>query len=197
MGNARNSFSGVILAGGKSSRMGSPKPFIRVNGKRIIDIILDVFSSIFDKIFIVTDDKDKFSEFKDIKIVEDVVKDCGPLGGIYTGLKAIVNPKAFFVACDMPFLHNELIVRLLDVAKEDQADCVVPCSDRGLEPLHAVYSKATIASLENAIRRRDFSMANLLTQVNCKYVKAEKEESTSFININSPEDLRNIWKSIY
>ncbi|MFC1508147.1 molybdenum cofactor guanylyltransferase [Candidatus Omnitrophota bacterium] len=194
MGNGRNSFSGVILAGGKSSRMREPKSFIKVGGERIIDIILGVFGSIFDEIVIVTDNKDKFSEFKDIRIIEDVVKDCGPLGGIYTGLEAIVNPKGFFVACDMPYLHNDLIVRLLDIAKEAQVDFVVPCSDRGVEPLHAIYSKAAIPDIENAIKRRDLSMTGFLSKINCKYVKAEKEELASFINMNTPEDLLEKWK---
>lgn len=182
--------SGVILAGGQSSRMGFPKPFISVKRKRIIDIALEALKSFFEEIFIVTNDKNPFVEFKDIKLAEDLIKGCGPLGGIYTGLKSISNPKAFFVACDMPFLHNGLIKRLLNVAKKSQADCIIPCSDKGVEPLHGIYSKVVIPKLERALEQRDLSLAGALNNINCEYVKTKKEEAKSFVNINSPQDLQ-------
>ena len=77
--------SGLILAGGQSRRMGFPKPFLTVEGKRIINTTLKVFKSLFEEIFIVTGDKNHLLQFKGIKVVEDLIKESGPLGGIYTG----------------------------------------------------------------------------------------------------------------
>ncbi|MFH1847664.1 MAG: molybdenum cofactor guanylyltransferase, partial [Candidatus Omnitrophota bacterium] len=111
--------AGVILAGGKNTRMGTHKAFLRVDGVRIIDRILEVFKPLFDEILIVTDNKDNFTEFKDVKVVDDLVRERGPLGGIYTGLKMIAGGKAFFSACDMPFLHNGLVERLLVMAQDE------------------------------------------------------------------------------
>lgn len=187
-------FSGVILAGGKSSRMGFPKPFISANGRRIIDITLETLRPFFKEIFIVTNDRKLFIEFKDIKLVEDLVKECGPLAGIYTGLKSISNPKAFFVACDMPFLHNELIERLINISKDSPADCIIPCSDRGVEPLCAIYSKPIIPKLEKALEQRDLSLVNTLNNINCEYVMTTQEEAKSFVNINTPQDLQELLR---
>ena len=97
--------------------MGFPKPFVDINGKRLIDIALEKLKLFFEEILIVTNDKQPFIGFKDVKLAEDLVKECGPLAGIYTGLKSISSPKAFFVACDMPFLHNGLIERLLNISE--------------------------------------------------------------------------------
>jgi len=81
-------FSGAILAGGENKRMGSDKAFIEINSKRFIDTTLDKLKMFFDDIMIVTNDRTKFAEFRDIGVVEDLVKSCGPLGGIYSGLIA-------------------------------------------------------------------------------------------------------------
>lgn len=189
MENKYKDFSGVVLAGGKSSRMGTPKAFLKIKNKRIIDIALETLKVFFDEVLIVGDDKDRFSKFKNSIVVEDLVKECGPLGGIYTGLKAISNPKAFFVACDMPFLHNGLIKRLLDIAKQDASDCIIPYIDERIEPLHGIYSKAMLTVIEGALKGKDYSVAKLLKRCNCKYIEAEKVESSSFMNMNRPEDL--------
>ena len=185
-------FSGIILAGGKSSRMGHPKAFLTVKGKRMIDIILEVFYSLFEEILIITDDQSQFKGFKGVKVIQDLVKDCGPLAGIYTGLKAISKDKAFFVACDMPFLHIGLINKLLDISRKGSYSCIIPYSNKGAEPLHAVYSKSILLELENSLGRGELSVKQFLRHCNCKYIKSQEEESSSFFNINTPEDLKEI-----
>jgi len=199
MGNGFNCFSGAILAGGKNKRMnGIAKSFIRIQDTPIIRKTIDILKSIFEEIIIVTNSPSDYKAYnKDCRIVSDIIKDSGPPGGIHSALSYASRDAVFVVACDMPFLHNGLIVRLLDAAKEDQVDCLIPCSERGPEPLHGVYSKSIIPKLENAIKKREFCIASILEQVNCKYVKAKKEEQSSFININSPEDLQEAWKSTY
>lgn len=189
-----NAISGVILAGGRSNRMGFPKSNLLVKGKRIIDITLEVLQTFFDEIFIVTDDRKQIGQIKGANVVEDLVKGCGPMAGIYTGLKVISNDRAFFVACDMPFLHPGLISRLLDSAKDGSLDCVIPHSDKGIEPLHAVYAKSILAGLEDALSRGELSIRQLLHRYNCKYIKSRKEELSSFFNINTPEDLKEIYR---
>ena len=182
--------AGVILAGGKSSRMGSAKPFLTVEGRRIIDSTLEIFNSIFDEILIVTDDKNRFMEFKDVKVIEDLVKGYGPLAGIYTGLKTISKDKAFFVACDMPFLDKVLIKNLLDISFTNDCDAVVPCTSRGIEPLHAVYSKRTVGIIEDLLEGDDLSIRSFFKRCNCKYIEIETKRYQSFFNVNTPEDLR-------
>ena len=183
-------FSGIILAGGRSSRMGFPKQFLEVNGRKMIDIVLEVCKSFFDEIVIVTDDKSRFGALTNVIITEDLVKGCGPLGGIYTGLKTISHNKAFCVACDMPFLHTGLVSRLLEAAKDDNYSCVIPYSSKGIEPLHSVYSKVVIEDMEVLLRRREFQIRKVLGDHNCKYVKSRREEDGSFFNVNTKKDLK-------
>lgn len=187
-----SNISGVILAGGGSIRMGIPKANLLLNGKRIIDIILDAFEPLFDEIFIVTDDKNRFKGFKDVAVIEDLVKGCGPLGGIYTGLKAISNDTAFFCACDMPFLRRDLIEKLLDISLENEYTCVVPYTSAGIEPLHAVYSKKNLGIIENLLKENNLSIKQLFKRCKCKYVEVGNEEAPSFYNVNTPEELKKI-----
>ena len=179
---------GIILAGGKSSRMGFPKAFLSVNGRRIIDIILEVFHRLFEEILIVTDNKDYFVEFKDVNVIQDLVNGFGPLGGIYTGLKAISTEKAFFIACDMPLLSSDLIERLLSASSSDY-DCIVPYSQKGEEPLFAVYSIKVLPIIEDLLKKEDLSLNQLLKRSKCRFIKLEDKDLSSLFNVNTPEEF--------
>ena len=184
--------TGVILAGGKSSRMGLAKEFLSVNGRPILDNVLDALNPLFSEILVVTNDKKRFPDLKRAKVVEDLVRERGPLGGIYTGLRAASCEKAFFVACDMPFLHNALIRRLLDYARKNDCDCVIPRYAERIQPLHAVYSRKIIQTIEDLLKGKDLSVMQLIKRCKCKYIDANKEEAASFLNINTPQDLKEI-----
>lgn len=184
--------TGVILAGGKSSRMGSAKEFLSVNGRPMLDNVLDVLNPLFCEIFVVTNDKKRFPNLKRAEVVEDLVRGRGPLGGIYTGLRVISSEKAFFVACDMPFLHNALIRKLLDYARQSDYDCVIPRYADRIQPLHAVYSRRITQIIEDSLKGEDLSIMQLIQRCKCKYIDADKEEASSFFNINTPQDLKEI-----
>ena len=184
---------GIILAGGKSRRMGQAKPFLMMNGKRMIDVAAEKLKELFSEVVIVTDRKGEFAGLG-CKVVEDIVKGCGPLGGICTGLRGIAGDGAFFVACDMPFLHKGLILRLIDLTDFENYECVVPMHSKGLpqkriEPLHAIYSKQIIPAIEKSLGAGRLSLRELLADCRCKYVDVEEDEVCSFANINTPEDL--------
>ncbi len=188
--------SGIILAGGKSRRMGFFKPFLIVDGRRMIDVIIDKLKPFFGEIMIVTNRKDNFLNFKDVRVVEDLVKDCGPLGGIYTGLKKMSKERGFFVACDMPFLHNGLIKRILDTARSSREDAILPCAEGKIEPLHSVYSKIVLPKIKIAIEQKRLSMKDFLKDCRCKYVEVREDERKSFANINTREDLKKYSDSL-
>ena len=185
--------SGIILAGGKSRRMGFFKPFLVIDGRRIIDVMIDKLRPFFGEIMIVTDNKNKFSGFKDVRVVEDLVKECGPLGGIYTGLKKMSEESAFFIACDMPFLHNGLIERILDATVEGNIqEVVVPLVEGKIEPLHSVYSKIVLPKIKTALEQKRLSIKDFLKDCDCKYVEVREDERKSFTNINTRDELRKV-----
>lgn len=170
--------------------MGFFKPFLVIDGRRMIDVIIDRLRPFFGEIIIVTDRKDNFSNFKDVRVVEDLVKECGPLGGIYTGLQKMSEEGAFFIACDMPFLHNGLIERILDTANENMPDVVVPSIKGSIEPLHSVYSKRILPKIKMAIEQKRLSIKDFLKDCDCKYVEVREDERKAFANINTREDLK-------
>ena len=100
--------SGVILAGGKSSRYGKNKAFIKINGIPLIEKVITVMGSVFQELIIITNTPHKYSHLR-LPVYKDLIEGLGPLGGIFTGLTAISKDAGFFVACDMPSLNRELL----------------------------------------------------------------------------------------
>ena len=186
--------SGAILAGGKNKRMeGADKSFIDIQGIPIIQRAVNILKEMFEEIIIVTNSPADFESYrKECHIVSDIIKDVGPLGGIHSALSHTTKEGVFFVACDMPYLHKGLIRRLLEEARKDTKSCVVPYSERGLEPLHAVYSKASLENIKLCLDKKEFSIREFLKHCNCKYIKAQNDEMSSFHNINMQADLKEI-----
>jgi len=186
--------SGAILAGGRNKRMGGVnKSFIEIQGSPIIQRSVNILKEIFEEIIIVTNSLTDYEPYKkECRVVTDIIKGIGPLGGIHSALSHTTKEAVFFVACDMPFLHKGLIRRLLEEARKDTKSCIVPYSKRGLEPLHAVYSKASLENLKLCLNKKEFSIREFLKYCNCKYIKAQDGEVSSFYNINTQVDLKEI-----
>lgn len=187
--------AGVILAGGRSSRMGHPKPFIEISGRRMIDIILEKLKCLFDEILIVADKEKDFSSYG-CRAVTDKIKGCGPLGGIYTGLKEMFSEAGFFVACDMPYLDTALISEIITEVDFDN-ECVIPKHSKGIEPLHAVYSRGILPKIKLLLDDRKLSLRELLADCSCKYIDVEASRARSFININTEEDLTRCQSRLF
>jgi len=99
----KKEITGIILAGGKNSRMRLPKAFLEINGRRIIDHSLSIYRKIFPEIIIVCNDPLSYTSFSEAMVVTDIYKSKGPLGGIHAGLFYAGKSHAFVTACDMPF----------------------------------------------------------------------------------------------
>ena len=168
--------SGAILARTDSRRLGCRKPFLEVGGETLIGRVLKVMRRFFEEILVVTDNTALFSGIGGVLAVQDLISGCGPLGGIYTGLKESSKDKVFFTGCDMPFLHAGLIGRILEVARQEDDECFIPCGPKGIEPLHGVYSQSTLGVIEELLAGRDFSIRRMFPRVACRYIGAEPDE---------------------
>ncbi len=185
--------TGIILAGGKSSRMGRNKALLDFGGRSIIEHTVDLFKSIFAEVILVTNTPGEYANLG-IKTVTDIFPGKGSLGGIYTGLIHSAHDYSFIASCDMPFLRRELIEFLISL-KEDY-DAVVPRLKDGYEPLHAVYSKRCIKPIESMINKGDLRIIGFYPEVRVREVSEEEltpfnPESSSFININTPEEYED------
>ncbi len=187
----QDNFTGIILSGGKSTRMGENKAFIKIEGIPIIQRIHTLFEKLFKEIIIVTDQIERFSNING-KIYADLFPNKGVLGGIYTGLFFANFQYAFCAACDMPFL-KESVIKFLMKEIEDY-EVIVPKTKDGLQPLHAIYSKNCLEPIKKIINQNKYKILDLYPMVRVKIIM-EKEFSNldpineSFININTPEDL--------
>ena len=183
--------TGVIQAGGKSTRMGGrPKALIELGGKRIIERIVEVLSGVLSDLLIVTNTPDLYA-FLGLPMVPDVFPEHGSLGGIYSGLRA-AKGDAFTVACDMPFLHPE-VVRLV-VSRAGTADVVIPRVGDQLETMHALYGKACLPHMEVLLAAKRFKIVGFFEDVRVLEIpEAEvaryRDPTLCFMNVNTPEEL--------
>ncbi|NYT00671.1 MAG: molybdenum cofactor guanylyltransferase [Methanocellales archaeon] len=191
--------SGVILAGGKSTRINTNKSMVQIGNKKMIEHVRDNLSGIVDEVLVVAGDmgqRDKISTvIYGTSLTHDPVIGYGPVAGILAGLQSAKGDYAMVVACDMPFVNPDVVDFLFSLA--EGYDAVVPrWPDGNIEPLHAIYKRnSTIKACESAIERDDrriISPLNALSKV--RYVSIEKikeidPELKTFINVNTMADL--------
>ena len=184
--------TGVIQAGGKSTRMGGrPKALLELGGWRIIERVLDAVRPVVDDVLIVTNTPDLYG-FLGVPMVPDAYPEHGSLGGIFTGLAAASGDAVFTVACDMPFLHRD-VARLV-VDRAGQGDVVIPRVGEQLETLHAVYGKACLPAIEARLRAGRLKIVGFFPDVRVVEIpEAEiarhRAPDVVFMNVNTPEEL--------
>jgi len=186
--------TGVILAGGKSTRYGTNKAFAEVQGVRLIERTIRVMGSVCARLLLVTNTPAEYA-YLQLPMVEDLIKGLGPLGGIYTGLEVIDDENGLFVACDMPFLREDLLRYL--VTLRGDFDAVVPRVNWMVEPLHALYTKNCLPSLRKFVRSQELQILKFFQKIRVRYMEEEEirkidPDLKSFFNINRPEDLERI-----
>jgi molybdopterin-guanine dinucleotide biosynthesis protein A len=186
------SITGVIQAGGRSTRMGGePKALLELGGKRIIERVVDVLGAVLGDLLVVTNTPELYA-FLGLPMVPDRYPEGGALGGIVTGLAAARGEAAFTVACDMPFLHPD-VVRLV-TARAGEADVVIPRVDGQYETMHALYAKACLPAMEARLRAGQLKIVGFfpdvrVLEIDAASVARHREPRTAFMNVNTPEEL--------
>jgi molybdenum cofactor guanylyltransferase len=187
--NYRNDITVIILSGGKSSRMGTDKGLLDLNGKPMIQHVLDVAKKITDNI-IVSSNQDEYLDFGS-PVVKDEVTDVGPMGGIYSCLSRCKTSKNLVLTCDSPLVTEELLTKLIDNGG-DELDVVYYAHEANVYPLTAIYDKRILPNLKMMIDEGNFRMKALFENVNCKKVPFTVSEQLQLSNINTQEDLSKI-----
>lgn len=187
--------SGIILAGGKSSRLGHDKVLEKVGDSSLLEQVVSRIDPLTREIIIVTAKERTFTQLEShpkVKIVSDILPGQGSLGGIYTGLVKSNSHYNLVVAADMPFLNERLLRYMIEVS--EGFDFILPRVKGLYEPLHAIYSKNCICPIESIFNQGKKVIIELLNYVKVKYIEAEEVEKfdpqhLSFFNINTREDL--------
>jgi molybdopterin-guanine dinucleotide biosynthesis protein A len=183
--------TGIILSGGRSTRMGENKAFLRVGGERLIDRTVRLFRAVFREVIIVTDSPLDYLDQETV-IVTDILPERGALGGIYTGLFYAGEEQAFVAACDMPFLNRSFLEYM--TSRATGYDIVVPAPPDGLQPLHAVYSRRCLPAIRDLLERKllkitGFYPGHKLRTISPEVLRSFDPEGRMFMNINTPEDI--------
>ncbi|MBM4441176.1 MAG: molybdenum cofactor guanylyltransferase [Candidatus Rokubacteria bacterium] len=184
--------TGVVQAGGKSTRMGGqPKALMELGGRRIVARVVAALAPVVDDVLVVTNTPDAYA-FLGLPMVGDVFPDHGSLGGIYSGLAAARGDAAFTVACDMPFLRPD-VVRLV-VERAAEADVVIPRVGDQLETLHACYAKACLPAMEAQLRAGRLKIVGFfdgvrVLEISEAAVRRLADPDVVFMNVNTPEDF--------
>ena len=195
-GNLIEEITGIILAGGKSSRFGSNKALAKFNGTPLIERATVALGRIFKNLMIITNSPLEYSYLK-IPLYQDIVKGLGPVGGIYTGLDALDGDWAFFCACDMPFINEDLVRYIAEV--RDGFDAVVPRVDWKIEPLHALYNKSCLPAIKELIYKKEYQTIKAFNSINVRFVEEEEIKTCdpqlkAFLNVNKQDELEKIVK---
>ncbi len=201
--------SAVILTGGKSSRMGSPKALLLFDGEPLVVHVARTLRSLFGDIVVVGGPGEEFVELlrllssqpnklnqpnePKVTLIRDEVSHQGPVGGIYYGLSVAAGEFCFVTSCDVPFLSARLISYL--VSQISDYDVVVPYWQERFQPLCAVYRKSVTPLLKEQLDRGELRPIFLYEKVRTRKVTEAEirrfdPEGSSFFNMNSPEDYR-------
>ena len=195
MGDQLKSITSVLLAGGRSRRMGRDKRFIDLDGRTLFERTLSVLEKLFPEVVVVvaelTPDLPKLGHHR---VVRDIITDCASLGGLYSGLFHATQPRTFAVACDMPFLNEAIIRRMIELGAG--ADVVMVQLTTGVQPMHALYSKSCLPRMRKMIDAGNLKIQQLIEapELQVRLVEEQELQGTqdqflSFLNVNTPADL--------
>ncbi len=185
--------TGVILAGGKNSRLpGEKKTFRKIGGEMILETIYELFSNLFKEVIIVVNEPREFAGW-DMTVVTDIIPSKCALAGLHAGLFYASYPYAYVTACDTPFVKRSIIEYIVGSIRPGY-EVIIPRTDDGLETLSAVYSKACIPLIEKSLEKNIFMIKKFFRKKKVKEIPVDKlklldPEMQFIFNVNTPEDF--------
>jgi len=185
----------IILAGGKSSRFGTNKALYKLEQKPMLINIIEKLNPLFDKIYVIGDKNYDYNNLKNVEYLADEIPNKGPLGGLYTGLKATDSEYNYLQACDMPFVCKEYLEYMKNHIKiNSNYDAYIPEKNGYLEPFVGFYKKNIKDEVLDLIRQGKLNFDNLFEKIKINRIAEDKIEEIAdtdriFFNINKKEDL--------
>ncbi len=188
--------TGIILAGGRSSRFGTNKSLALYKEKPLIIYVAHCLEPLFPKRLLVTDEPDQFT-FLGWPMTGDYFRDCGPLAGIHAALTAIDTEQGFVTGSDMPLIKSEFIRAVCDLPGE--WDVALPWLPSGPEPLHAVYRRGVVGFLEEQLTKDHYKIVEVLKALRLHTIDLDELNAMGgdvslFYNINQKRDLAKLQK---
>ncbi len=199
--------TGIILSGGRSTRMGENKSLMQLGNKTVIEHVKDLIQSIFSKVILITNDPEEY-KFLNLNIYEDIYVRMGPLAGIHSGLTYSNTKKSFFISCDMPFMTKQMIEYL--VKYKTTKAITIAKADGFIQQLCGLYSKSCLPFAEEILstqknsevrandqKKRECKVLGLIDKVGAEIIDAESlpfYKKDMFFNMNSKSDFETLLK---
>lgn len=186
--------SGIILAGGRSTRMGSDKTLLLFNHETLMERTVNELRGVVDEIIIASNHTEKYNIPGTVEVL-DTYTGVGPLGGIHAGLIAAKHKYAFIISGDLPLFNGQLATVLLK--NRADYDAVVPVIKGRLEPLCAVYSQSCIEPIANCLEANIKKVVQVYSQIRILTIDEDEldiagEAEKMFYNLNTPQDLQRL-----
>jgi len=185
----------VIQAGGESRRMGQDKGLLLLLGQPLIARVMARVASLADEVLVTTNHPEAY-RFLGVPLFEDIYPGMGALGGLYTALTVARHPLVAVVACDMPFASPEILAAARQRLLEAEVDVVIPQSEDGYEPFHAVYRRdICLPAVKDALEAGERRLISWFPAVKIATLSAEEASrldplKLAFWNLNTPEELQ-------
>ena len=191
-------YSAIVLAGGKSSRMGRPKADLRFEAATMLDYIVSEMTRVFDELVVAVSEPRMYAwEGYSARSIVDRARYRGPVAALEQALREIEFDRAFVCSCDVPFVNGDLARKLCDMLGDH--DALIPHVDGKLQPLHAVYRKTCAKVLATMRAQKENRLHEIVNFANVRIVPDEElrafdPELLSFFNVNTPEDYQRAIK---
>jgi molybdenum cofactor guanylyltransferase len=202
-----NNITGFILAGGKSTRMGTNKSLLTIGGLTVIERVVNLMKDLFREIILITNQSEEYSFLK-LPMYKDIHKNIGPLAGIHSALVNTKTDKNFIISCDMPLMTEDVIKYLIEYSTNKLI--TIARADNFIQQLCGVYHQSLVPYIENIIdkniaggdernpvqNKRGCSVLELVKNVPAEIIDIEKEYQDyhpgTFYNMNRPEEYNFI-----
>lgn len=176
------------MAGGKSSRMGTDKGLLLFRGIALIERVIAQLRPLFNKIVIVSNNPE-YGRFG-LEVIEDMIRDKGPAGGIHAALTNTTSDKVFIVSCDMPFITSAAVEHI--IRHQINSQITIPSYKGTSQPLFGLYSKDCVSQWEQLIKQKIIKLQEMVNHFDLLKMDTDHEHEFNdilFTNINDKNDL--------
>jgi len=186
-----STISGFVLAGGKSTRMGTDKALLMIHDLPLLQHMIHLIQPFCQDVFI-SGQNLAYSNCQ-VEMIPDVIQNCGPIAGLYSSLSVSENDWNLIVSFDTPFVTEDLLLLLIQNASN--CNCVIPKHHFGVEPLIALYHKSCLSSIEKSINSGNYKLIDLISKLDTTYIDCNDlvgKYPKLFFNLNRMEDYLSI-----
>lgn len=189
----RADLTGIVLAGGRSRRLGTDKASLTFEGRLLLETVIERLSGVCSEVIVASGRTAEGRKTpRPVRFVADLAPGRGPLAGVQAGLAAATAEFALVVACDMPFLNPDLLSYMAGLPRRYQA--LVPRTAGRWHPAHAIYGRSCLPVIEELLAKRSSSMRELLSRLDVRELPEEElrrydPQGLSLFNVNEPQDL--------